>query len=374
VTPDLQTPAALVDRARLERNTARMSERAARAGIALRPHVKTAKSAEVARLATRGHDGGITVSTLAEADYFLDRGFADMTYAVCIAPGKLDRVDALADRGARLQLITDDAGVARELARRAPGLRHRLAVVVEIDSGEHRTGVDASSDELLEIAGILDRADGVDLRGVLTHGGHSYGCRSVDEVVRVADEERLAVVRAAGRLRAAGLPCPVVSAGSTPTAVHAASFEGLTEIRPGVYVFFDLAQLGRGSCTADEIALTVLATVISHRPDHNRLIVDAGGLALSKDTSANAFVPDAGYGWVVDPVTQERIGDLRVAAADQEHGFVEGTEIPYARLPIGSRVRIVPNHACMTAAAYDRYYVVDENAGVVAEWDRAGGW
>lgn len=369
----LETPCLILDRDRIEANTRFMSERTRAAGVSLRPHLKTAKSAEVARLATRGHGGGITVSTLAEAAYFLDRGIPDLTYAVCIAPGKLTRVDDLAARGARLSLITDSPEVARVLAARAPAMSQPLRVLVEIDSGEHRTGVHCESDALLDIARVLHGAPGIELGGVLTHGGHSYACRSVAEVIEVAEGERRAVVRAAERLRHAGLPCPVVSAGSTPTAVHARSFEGLTELRPGVYMFYDLAQHGRGSCRAEDVALSVLATVLSHRPEHGRILIDAGGLALSKDRSANDFLPDAGFGWVVDAVTQERIGDLRVAAADQEHGFVEGTDLPYERLPIGSQVRVLPNHACMTAAAHGRYHVA-RGGEVIDTWDRTGGW
>jgi D-serine deaminase-like pyridoxal phosphate-dependent protein len=124
----------------------------------------------------------------------------------------------------------------------------------------------------------------------------------------------------------------------------------------------------------DDIAISVLATVVSHRRENRRILVDAGGLALSKDTSANDFLPDAGYGWVCDPVTTERIGDLRIARVDQEHGFVEGDSLPYGLLPIGSRVRILPNHACMTAAAHREYLIVDEDDEIIDTWDRANGW
>lgn len=371
---EASTPALVLDRDRLARNAERMSRRANEGGVSLRPHLKTAKSARVAAIATAGHPGGITVSTLAEAEYFLERGLADLTYAVCIVPHKLERVDALQRRGARIKLITDSAAVAAELSRRAPALAHPLEVLVEIDCGEHRTGVSCGSDALLDIAATLHQCERIELAGVLTHGGHSYACRSVEAIRAVAEEERRAAVRAAERLRAAGLPCPIVSAGSTPTAVHAESFAGLTEIRPGVYLFFDLAQYGKGSCELGDLALSVAARVISHRPEHGRLLIDAGGLALSKDQSAADRVPDAGYGWVMDATLTRRIGDLRVSATDQEHGFVEGSAIPYEELPIGSLVRVLPNHACMTAAAYSHYLVADGTGEVVDTWDRAGGW
>jgi D-serine deaminase-like pyridoxal phosphate-dependent protein len=373
----LATPALVLDRRRLLGNTRAMSERARRAGIDLRPHLKTAKSARVAEVATRGHSGGITVSTLAEAEYFLAHGIVDITYAVCMVPDKLERAAELAARGARLTLLTDNAAVARQLADRAAVLGTRFDVLIEIDSGEHRTGVAWDSDDLLAIARALEQSSHLALAGVLTHAGQSYACESIAEIAGVAEVERRAVVDAAARLREAGFSCDTVSAGSTPTAVHAESFAGLTEIRPGVYTFFDLAQVARRSCTADDIAISVLATVISHQPEHRRLIIDAGGLALSKDTSAATALPDTGYGWICDLGTCQRIGDLHVAVADQEHGYVTGNDIPYARLPIGSRVRVLPNHACMTAAAYDRYAVID-SAGdplqIVEWWERVNGW
>ncbi len=368
---DVPTPAVLLDRGRLARNTARMSARAQDHGVALRPHMKTAKSIDVAKRATEGHFGGVTVSTLAEAEYFFDHGIRDLTYAVCVTPDRLPRARALVARGATLHLITDSVPVAKALAAQSSG--SPLSVLIEIDSGEHRTGLPPGSADLLAIGEILHRGPGSTLAGVLTHGGHAYGCDTVHEIREVAEQERRAVVDAAATLREAGLPCPTVSAGSTPTAVHGESYEGLTELRPGVYMFFDLAQLGLGSCSQADLALSVVATVISHRPENGRLVIDAGGLALSKDTGAARMVPDAGYGWLVDPVTQARIGDLRVVAADQEHGYVEGTAIPYDRLPIGSRVRVLPNHACMTAAAYSTY-LVTEGDDVVARWPRLNGW
>lgn len=374
ILDDLATPALILDYGRLRANTEKMGARASNARLALRPHMKTSKSVDVAVLATAGHSRGITVSTLAEAAYFHDNGFSDITYAVCLVPSKVRELVSLQARGARISALTDDAAVARQLGQAATAEGATVRLLIEIDSGEHRTGVAYDAPALLEIAKAIADAPDLELGGVLTHGGHSYWCTSTDEVARVAEQERMAVVGAAERLRAAGHDCATVSAGSTPTAVHAASFDGLTEIRPGVYVFFDLAQYSRGSCTVDDIAISVLAEVISHRPEHNRLLIDAGGLALSKDISANERLPDAGYGWVCDPVSLERIGDLRVASADQEHGFVEGTQVPFDRLPIGSRVRVLPNHACMTAAAYGQYQLVDGGAEVIDTWPRINGW
>lgn len=371
----LPTPALVVDSSKLASNLERMKERARAAGIGLRPHLKTAKSAHIAELATETEHRAVTVSTLAEAEYFLERGFVDITYAVCMIPDKLGRAVDLVAAGARLSLLCDSASVADALADGARRSDAQVAVLIEIDSGEHRTGVAPDGPALLDIAERIDRATHLRLAGVLTHGGHSYNCESVADIVAVAEDERLAVTTAAERLRTAGFDCPTVSAGSTPTAIHGRSFAGLTEIRPGVYMFMDLAQHGLGVCQWQDIAMSVLATVISQQPEHGRVIIDAGGLALSKDVSANRRLPDAGYGWVLDVSGQRRIGDLRVAAVDQEHGFVEGAAIPYDQLPVGARVRILPNHACMTAAAYQRYAVVRGPVlDVIATWPRMNGW
>lgn len=373
---DLQTPALILDKARLAANTAAMTARARELGVDLRPHLKTAKSADVARSALAGNFGGITVATLVEAEYFFDNGFPDMTYAACVVPSKLDRVAALNAKGADLKLITDSADVARAIV--SHGKPHK--VLIEIDCGEHRTGVPPDARELLEIAAILDSAGTVELAGVLTHAGHSYSCRTPGEIAAVAEEERAAVVMAAERIRAAGHPCPAVSAGSTPCVMFARDVSGLSEVRPGVYMFGDMFHAGLGTRKIDEIAITVLASVIAHRRDDNQLYIDAGGLALSKDRATAAFEGDAdiGYGLVCDAATARPIPGLKVAEVHQEHGLVTATNkvtpLPFDDLPIGAKVRVMPNHVCMTVAAYDAYNVIDGGTEIIATWGRCTGW
>ena len=368
---DLPTPALVLDRRVLAANTRAMTARMRRLGVDLRPHLKTAKSAEAARLALEGNFGGITVSTLCEASYFLDHGITDILYAVGMAPAKLDRAAALGDQGADLKIITDNAYAAQAIA--AHGAAH--TVLIEVDVGDKRGGVAPDGPELLEIARILDGAPTVTLAGVLAHAGYSYECRSAEAMAAVAEEERAGAVMAAERLRMAGLPCPMVSVGSTPTAVFARDLGGATEARPGVYMFYDLYQAGIGVCGLDDIALSVLATVISHRRDDNTLLVDAGGLALSKDRSTAALPEDRGFGLVCDAASGRPYPGLRVRTAYQEHGIVAADRpIDFDALPIGAKVRVLPNHACMTAAAYEAYSVVDGGAEVVASWPRCNGW
>jgi D-serine deaminase-like pyridoxal phosphate-dependent protein len=372
---DLPTPALILDRAILRRNLKRMSDRLRQAGILLRPHLKTAKSVQIGRMAVEGHDGRITVSTLAEARYFAEGGFKDIFYAVGVVPSKLPAVTALRRQGVNLRVVTDNIAVALGIADAAKN-GDTFSVFIEVDSGGGRAGLPYPElPGLIDIARVLHTAPGVELAGVMTHAGHSYHESTVDGIAAVAEQERLAIVTAAEKIRAAGIPCPIVSGGSTPTAMHSRDFTGITEMRPGVYCFNDLDQEFIGACDAGDLALSVLASVIGHYPHRNQVLIDAGALALSKDISAQEFQPKVGYGTIADPPAK----DMAVVACSQEHGFVQSDDpIPYGNLPIGSRVRVLPNHACITAAAYDRYYVVDSELDggktVVETYDRINGW
>lgn len=373
---DIDTPSLILDRGILERNCKAMLDRMRAHGVKLRPHLKTSKAAEVAQRATSEDFRGICVSTLAEARYFAQHDYRDITYAVGMVPSKLPEALALKGQGVVLTLLIDSMAAAQGLAERLSDEKAELSILIEIDTGGGRAGIEPESAEILAIAQFLENADRMRLAGVLTHAGHSYGCRNIDAIKAVAEEERSGVVRAAERLRDAGFSCPVVSAGSTPTAVHADSLEGLTEMRPGVYVFGDLDQVGIGSCAMEDIALSVLASVTGHNRRTGRILIDAGGLALSKDVSAGSSFGKVGYGLVCPMESSTPLSDLYVAGVHQEHGLIAAREgePPYDAFPIGSRVRVLPNHACMTAAAYSRYQVIDGGTDVVDQWDRVNGW
>jgi D-serine deaminase-like pyridoxal phosphate-dependent protein len=368
------TPALLLDHGVVLRNIGTMRERMAMLKVALRPHLKTAKSAKVAALATADQSAGITVSTLKEAEYFLEHGYRDILYAVSIIPAKLDDVAALEAKGARITILTDNVSVAWAIIERARLSHTRFRVMIEVDTGGRRAGVLPESKELIGIGHLLDQASQVELAGVLTHAGHAYHCRTVAEIKAIARQERDGIVLAAQRLRSAGLPCPIVSAGSTPTAVYAEDLHGVTEMRPGVYVFYDLDQLALGTCRREDLALSVLASVIGHNEHAGHLLIDAGALALSKDISASEFRPEVGFGEVCDVWTLKPFPGLFIRAVHQEHGIVPIFErVWFERLPVGSKVRILPNHACLTAAAYHNYQVI-ENGLVIDTWDRINGW
>lgn len=370
----LDTPCLLLDRAVVERNTERMRTRMRHHAVTLRPHLKTAKSADVARLAVGGTSGAITVSTLREAAYFLEHGFNDIFYAVGITPAKLPHVDALVGRGASLRIVTDSVDIAGAIASFARTARSRVKVLIEVDCGDERAGVLPDSAALIEIANALGASDNIELVGVMTHAGQSYGCNDPEAIREIAERERDSIVHAAERLRAAGYECPVVSGGSTPTAVYAEDLSGVTEMRPGVYVFFDLAQLTIGSCAREDLALSVLASVIGHNRHVGHIVIDAGALALSKDLSANARRPEIGYGEVCEAQTLAPFGPLHVKNVSQEHGVIPVPDaVWFERLPVGTKVRILPNHACITAAAHAEYQVI-ANDVVMDTWERVNGW
>ncbi|MFI5337525.1 MAG: alanine racemase, partial [Opitutales bacterium] len=341
-------------------------------GVLLRPHLKTAKCAAIAHAAAP--DGSpITVSTLREAEYFAHHGWSDIFYAVGFGPGKLDRAAALLRAGVKLLIMVDHPATALAVAEYARREDLPFRTVIEIDCGDHRGGVTPDSPELPVIAQAL----GAGFVGVATHAGQAYAARTLTEIATVARAEVGAVRTAATRLHVAGFPSGIVSIGSSPTALADADLAGITEIRAGVYMFWDLYQAGLGLCTVDDIALTVLAEVIGRpgsRP--NEFLIDAGAFALSKDrsTAALPLSLNAGYGWVCS-FDGRHLPGLRVTQVWQEHGLVVSDQ-PLApeAFPIGSRVRVLPNHACPTAAAHDRYFVVRNGSEVVAEWPRINGW
>ncbi len=353
------TPALVLEHGRLVANADGMKARAEGLGVSLRPHLKTVKSTEIAALATTG--AGAAVSTLREVSYFGLQGPAGLVLAVCVTADKLDRCARFVDGGVDLTLLTDDLEVARAIAAHPSPLK----ALVEVDCGAGRTGLWADDPALIEVAGALgDRC-----RGVLTHAGQSYGAVGEDAIAKVAEDERRSVVAAAQNLRDAGLPCDIVSMGSTPTAVHARSAEGATELRPGVYLFMDVFQAAIGCCTLDDIALSVLATVIG-RHGH-RAVLDAGALALSKDRSTAHTPVDVGYGVVCDLAGVPMPGPVVVDDVHQEHGIIRHAP---AGLRTGDRVRILPNHACTTAAAHEAYHVVDGGLDIVDTYGRCNGW
>ena len=373
---DLETPVALLDERQMQRNIQRMQSRIGSLGVRLRPHVKTAKCLPVAQQQMAAGAQGITVSTLKEAEVFFEAGIADILYAVCIAPNKLAHAQRLRERGCSLGVVVDSLGAAQALVAHGREHGHRFAMWIEIDTDGHRAGILPESDLLLQVGRTLHDG-GAALTGVMTHAGASYDCRTPEALEAMAEQERSRCVRAAERLRDTGLPCPEVSVGSTPTALSARRLDGVTEVRAGVYVFNDLVMHGIGVCGTDEIALSVLATVIGHQAEKGWVLVDAGWMAMSRDRGTQAQPVDYGYGAVCDEAGR-LIEGLIMEGANQEHGILawaDGrTDVQIVeRFPVGTRLRILPNHACATAAQFPSYAVLGAEGGLVT-WPRFYGW
>jgi D-serine deaminase-like pyridoxal phosphate-dependent protein len=371
---DLLTPALVLDEGRMTRNIDRMREKLRALGVAFRPHVKTCKSIEIARRMMTSPAGPITASTIKEAEQFFDEGVNDILYAVGIAPAKLPHVAALRARGCDITVILDSVEAADALSRYAAHNGCEIPALIEIDADDHRGGVKPASPELIAIGRAL--TGGARLLGVMTHAGASYGCRSSRALTEMAEQERAAVVTAAARLREAGLPCPIVSVGSTPTATFASDLSGVTEVRAGVFVFQDLVMAGLGVCAVDDIALSVLVSVIGHQREKGWVLTDGGWMAVSRDRGTAAQPVDRGFGLVLDE-DGRLVEGLVMTDANQEHGILsrpDGRPVDLRAFPIGARLRILPNHACATAAQHAEYFVVHGSRAIAARWPRFGGW
>lgn len=371
----LPTPVALVEVGRMTRNIEHMQARAAALGVSLRPHVKTTKCPEVVEAQLAAGARGLTVSTLKEAEQFLACGVTDILYAVGMVPAKLPQAMALRQRGCDLKIITDNLVSAQAIAAFGAGHQAKFEVWIEIDTDGHRSGVKPEDDLLLQIGRALHRG-GACLGGVMTHAGSSYDVHCEERLRQIAEQERAGAVRAAQRLRAAGLPCPVVSVGSTPTALRADHLSGVTELRAGVYVFFDLVMHNVGVCSLDDIALSVMTTVIGHQEDKGWAMVDAGWMAMSRDRGTQKQPRDFGFGLVCNEAGDPLVGYV-MSAANQEHGIVslaQGVDSAITRrFPVGTRLRILPNHACATGAQHPQYFALGQE-GQVTEWARFYGW
>ena len=373
----LETPCLLLDPELVRRNVLRLRTRMDGLGVALRPHLKTAKSIDAARLALESPDAPATVSTLAEAAYFAGHGLRDLLYAVGVSPAKLPQIVAIRrETGTNLTIILDNKEQAEAVAAIARETGEKLPVLLEIDVDGHRSGIQPDEFELLPVLAKILADGGAIPAGVMSHSGASYSLTEEDAIAEAAEEERVAAVRAATILRENGYAAPIVSVGATPTAHAARSLEGVTEMRAGVFMFFDLVQAGVGVCGVDDIAVSVLATVIGRQERKGWIIVDAGWMAMSRDRGTASQKIDHGYGMVCD-LAGRPYPDLIMIQANQEHGVIAlrpGASGSLPDLPVGVRVRVLPNHACATSAQHAAYQVLGDKGAISAVWPRMRGW
>jgi D-serine deaminase-like pyridoxal phosphate-dependent protein len=368
----IKTPSLIVDYQRMKRNAEAMTARARDLRVALRPHVKTHRCLEIARIQTAGNTGGIMVSTLSEAHFFARKGFSDITYGVGIERGKFAEAFALANLIERFSVLTDDAETVRELNDTAKNENAKLDVFVKIDVGAHRCGVEPHTKEAFDIPRLIGDSSNLRFAGILTHAGQSYHAGSPEKLLAVARAERDLMRNLAEELRGQGLTVPVVSIGSTPTMSAIDELTGIDEFRCGNYIFYDAFQATLGSCRFSDCALTVLAAVVHRDPVRKRIVVDAGAVALSKDRGAVEFDAACGYGRVYDPAGNDL--NLRVESLSQEHGEISvADEKVFDSLKVGSRVRILANHSCLTALQHSHYHVLDDGQ-IVDRWEINRGW
>ena len=340
---ELPTPAVLVDLDVLERNIERQATRAREAGVRLRPHAKTHKCPEIARMQLAAGAAGISLAKTSEAEVFADAGFDDIFIAYpVVGLGKAARLLALAER-IRLAVGCDSVEGASELSRVFAAAGRRLDVLLKVDVGYHRVGVEPS--DAARVARAIPELPGLALRGIFTHAGQVYSAQTPEEVARISRLEGETLVETARALREAGVAVAEVSVGSTPSARESMKVPGVTECRPGNYVFHDGSQVALGTCAPEDCAMTVVATVVSV-PAPDRAVVDAGSKTLSQDSLRPR--PD-GNGLILGTRT-------RLVSLTEEHGVARVA--PGDSFRVGERVRILPNHACVVSNLHDRLYGV----------------
>lgn len=325
------------------RNLASMAERARASGVRLRPHAKTHKIVEIGRMQLEAGAAGLSVAKVGEAEVFAAAGFDDLFVAYpVVGADKGRRLLGLADR-VRIAAGVDSEEGARTLDAVFRAAGRRLDVLLKVDVGFHRVGV--PPERAVEAARRIADLPGLRLRGVFTHAGHAYAAESPEGVARVGRDEGAILAAAAQGIRDAGLEVEEVSVGSTPTARHAMAVKGVTECRPGNYVYHDASQVSLGSCRPEDCALTVLATVVS-APSPERAVVDAGSKTLSSDPLRPR---GAGFGFLLGRRS-------RIARLSEEHGVID--VVAGEGMRVGDRVRILPNHACVVSNLHDRVLAV----------------
>lgn len=366
---DLPTPGLLIDINRLKMNIEKMAIKASENGVALRPHVKTHKCIEIARLQREYGSGGITVSTLDEALIFADAGFNDITYAVPISSNKIDTAFKIGER-VHLNLLLDSMRAIELLAKKSKERDIISDVLLKIDCGYHRCGVDPNSYTSIKLVHKIVESSHLRFRGILTHAGHSYSAESIEQGKRIAKQEQQAMVDFVIKLNNEGreLKPEIVSIGSTPTISVTDSFmEGITEIRPGNYVFYDYTQVTLQSCRIEDCALTLLSRVIGRYDDH--IVIDAGATALSKDLGPYDCEGEREFGKIYSDYETNTIDtSLRIDSLSQEHGkVISRIPLPFGSIELDSMLRILPNHSCLTANLHDVYYIIDD-LNIINQW------
>lgn len=353
----LRTPCVLVDSPRVERNLHRLQTAANARALRLRPHAKTHKSIELARRQIAGGAVGICCAKLGEAEIFAAAGIEDIRLPYPLNPASAERVLELLDQ-TRLSFIVDHLAVARGWSDVMQRAGRDVDVLVKVDVGFHRCGIDPEQPDAAEFIARIAKLPGLRFRGLLSHAGHGYGATSEDQVRAIAEAEAAVMSRLAEAVRARGIEVTELSVGATPTVRYSLKQDGVTELRPGNYIYFDRTQVSLGAAQWDNCALTVLARVVA-KPAPDRVILDSGSKTLTNDL-ARGFTPAAGYGTVLRSITGLQVPDeaLAIERLSEEHANVR-VAAGAQNLEPGDLVRIVPNHSCVVSNLVDAAWLVD---------------
>ena len=372
---DLFTPCLILDRGKLDDNIRKLKSIVSKQKIDFRPHLKTAKCLEITKILVKEFGPRAMVSTIEELEQLKSSGINDFLYSVAIVPNKLERIARNLSNNCKITVSVDNISTAQELVTFYKSTGNRITAVIELDLDGHRSGVRPyANEQLIKISKCLDEFDL--FRGVMSHAGESYGLSNEEDINNCAKNEANQTLMAAETIQKVGINCELVTIGSTPTALSGSKNIGITELRAGVFIFFDLVQSGVGVCELNEIALSVLTTVISINIEIDAIIVDSGWMALSRDRGTSSQEIDYGYGQVCNE-NGELIDDLIVTNVQQEHGIIqvrEGSDAKLPNLKPGDLLRILPNHACATAAAHSCYHVVNNADDSIKIWNRFNGW
>jgi D-serine deaminase-like pyridoxal phosphate-dependent protein len=351
-----------------------MQKKADSLGVVLRPHIKTHKCVEIASRQRQLGARGITVSTFYEAEYFAGQGFDDVIWAFPIPLIYVPAAVKLAQT-ITFRIVVDSLEATERLKRECRAAGARVHVWLKVDCGYHRAGVDPQSRSADDLVRLLSESSVFEFDGILSHSGHAYNGKSVSEILAAANQERSVMSEFAERLRSRGYRVPGVSIGSTPSMVVIKNLDGVTEVRPGNYCFFDQTMVALGVCQVADCAVTVLASVMSHQKGSSHFLTDAGALALSKDGGPAHTAHETGMGSIYVDYLQTRLNpDIRLQTLSQEHGKISAAEpeLIEGRYPVGSTVRILENHSCLTVAHFDEYNVVRGDE-VIGRWKIARG-
>ncbi|KAL9658752.1 hypothetical protein ABK040_005907 [Willaertia magna] len=375
---DIRTPAFIVDLEKVTNNCNRMIEKSKKFNLSLRPHVKTHKTIQGALLQTNNIDKKIVVSTLSEANFFSEQ-FNDIHYAVPITSNeKLYQVLDLTKKVEKFHIEVDNEHAFKLIENFAKLNNVKFNLFVQVDSGQHRVGLDPNDESSISLIKQIINSPFVSFSGLYTHAGHSYSCKGEDEIRNIAKQEANAVSNFANQIKEKlGYKVKTVAVGSTPTCSIGdervwSNSSLVNEIHPGNYVFYDYMQTKIGSCTLDDCSSYVLSTIIGVKPKLNQFTIDAGALSLSKDIGVsdnnnNEF----SYGYIMED------DKLKITGLTQEIGIVSSSQpIDFEKFNIGKRIRIIPNHSCLSAALFEEYQIINnskENT-IIDQWKPNRGW